>query len=129
VLRVGPVAITAHLTPGHKPGSTTWTWRSCEGSRCLDIVYADSLNAVSAPDFKYSSQPARVAAFRKSITLVAALPCDVMVSVHPEFSKLTEKIERHARGDANAFVDPNACRVYASSMLDVFEHRLADENK
>jgi metallo-beta-lactamase class B len=129
VLRVGPVAITAHLTPGHTPGSTTWTWRSCEGSRCLDIVYADSLNAVSAPDFKYSSQPARVAAFRQSITLVAALPCDVMVSVHPEFSRLTEKIERHARGDANAFVDPNACRVYASSMLDVFEHRLADENK
>src|SRR5690606_831091 len=30
-LRVGPLAITAHLTPGHTPGSTTWTWRSCEG--------------------------------------------------------------------------------------------------
>ena len=43
-----------------------------------------------------SSQPARVAAFRKRITLVAAPARDVMVSVHPEFSKLAEKIERHA---------------------------------
>src|SRR5581483_10929376 len=90
VLRVGDVAITAHLTPGHTPGSTTWTWRSCEGARCLDVVYADSINAVSAPDFQYSREPVRVAAFRQSIARVAALPCDLMVSVHPEFSQLSE---------------------------------------
>ncbi|MBI4881878.1 MAG: proteasome accessory factor PafA2 family protein, partial [Planctomycetes bacterium] len=44
VLRVGPLAVTAHRTPGHTPGGTTWTWRSCEGARCLDLVFADSLN-------------------------------------------------------------------------------------
>src|SRR5215470_937726 len=33
VLHVGPLGITAHLTPGHAPGSTTWTWQSCEGTR------------------------------------------------------------------------------------------------
>ena len=48
-LRVGNVAITANFTPGHTPGSTTWTWRSCEGTTCLSMVYADSLSAVSAP--------------------------------------------------------------------------------
>ena len=53
-LRVGPLAITARLTPGHTPGSTSWTWRSCEGERCLDVVYADSLTAVSAPGYRYS---------------------------------------------------------------------------
>ena len=30
VVRVGTLALTARLTPGHTPGSTTWTWRSCE---------------------------------------------------------------------------------------------------
>src|SRR5580700_2496661 len=29
--RVGPIVITAHLTPGHTPGGTSWTWKSCEG--------------------------------------------------------------------------------------------------
>jgi metallo-beta-lactamase class B len=29
-LTVGDAAITARFTPGHTPGSTTWTWRSCE---------------------------------------------------------------------------------------------------
>jgi metallo-beta-lactamase class B len=127
VLRVGTLAITAHLTPGHTPGSTTWTWRSCDGPRCLDIVYVDSLNAISAPGFKYSSDPARVAAFRKTIDSVEALPCDVMISVHPDFSRLFDKQARFAKGDPDAFVDPNGCREYARSMREVLDRRLAQE--
>src|SRR5512139_3512293 len=29
---LGALAITAHATPAHTPGSTTWSWRSCEGA-------------------------------------------------------------------------------------------------
>ena len=110
VLHVGPLAMTAHMTPGHTPGSTTWTWKACEGARCLDVVYADSLNAVSAPGFRYSSDPARVAALRKSIAVVAALPCDVVVSVHPEFTAHGEK-----------------CREYAATGTRTLDARLAEE--
>lgn len=127
VLRVGSLAVTAHLTPGHTPGSTTWTWKSCEGARCLDVVYVDSLNAVSAPGFTYSTDTPRVAAFRSSIDRVAALPCDVMISVHPEFSRLFEKRSRRLKGDADAFLDSHACRDYAASMRDLLDRRLAQE--
>jgi metallo-beta-lactamase class B len=127
VLHVGPLAITAHLTPGHTPGSTTWTWKSCEGTRCLDVVYADSLNAVSAPGFKYSSDPPRVAGFRRSLATVASLPCDVMISVHPDFSHLFEKLARRAGGEADAMIDPPACRDYTQSMRDLLDRRLAQE--
>jgi metallo-beta-lactamase class B len=127
VLRVGPLAITAHMTPGHTPGSTTWTWKSCEGPRCLDIVYADSINAVSAPGFKYSSDPARVAAFRTSIATVGALPCDVMVSVHPEFTRLMDKIARKAKGDSEAFIDLQGCRTYAADATRTLDAKLAGE--
>ncbi len=128
VLRVGPLAITAHLTPGHTPGSTTWTWKSCEDERCLDVVYVDSLNAVSAPDFRYTSDPPRIAGLRRSIATVAALPCDVMITVHPDFMNLTGKLERRSKGDRDAFVDPQACRTYAASMTAVLDRRLADEH-
>jgi metallo-beta-lactamase class B len=127
VLRVGPLAVTAHLTPGHTPGSTTWTWKSCEASRCLDVVYVDSLNAVSADGFKYSSDRVRVAAFRKSIASVAALPCDVMISVHPSFSHLFEKRARDGKGERDAFVDPHGCREYADSMQALLDRRLSEE--
>jgi metallo-beta-lactamase class B len=125
-LRVGTLAITAHLTPGHTPGSTTWTWTSCEGSRCL-LVYADSLNAVTGPDFKYSSDPSRVAAFRASIAAVAALPCDVIVSVHPDFTDVAGKLARRAGGAADAFVNPEGCREYADANTRQLDRQLVAE--
>jgi metallo-beta-lactamase class B len=127
VLRVGPLAITARLTPGHAPGSTTWTWKSCAGTRCLDVVYVDSLNAVSADAFKYSANRALVAAFRNSIATVAGLPCDVMITVHPGFSHLLEKRARDLKGEPDAFVDAHGCREYAESMQALLDRRLASE--
>lgn len=127
-LRVGPLGITAHFTPGHTPGSTTWTWQSCEGARCLNIVYADSLNAVVGPGFTYSSDPARVARFRASIAAVGALPCDVIVSVHPDFTDLAGKLARLAAGDADAFVNPQGCREYAESSARLLDRQLAAEH-
>lgn len=128
-LRVGSsLAITAHFTPGHTPGSTTWTWESCEGSRCLHVVYADSLNAVVAPGFTYSSDPARVAAFRASIAAVGTLPCDVIVSVHPELTDLAAKFARRAAGDADALVNPRSCHEYAESGARSLDRQLAAEH-
>ena len=67
---VGKLAITAHMIPGHSPGSAAYTWRSCEGDTCLNMVYADSLTSPSAPGFKYGK---RLEEFRRSIEKVAAL--------------------------------------------------------
>lgn len=36
-LRVGGIVMTPHSTPGHTPGGTSWTWKSCEGSVCQNI--------------------------------------------------------------------------------------------
>lgn len=126
-LTVGDVAITAHFTPGHTPGSTTWTWRACEGSRCLDVVYADSLNAVSADAFLFSDSPSRVEAFRRSIRTVQELPCDVLLTPHADFFDMEPRLRRLNDGDSDAFVDSAACRRYASAAAERFEERVANE--
>ncbi len=33
IVRVGSLAVQMHNTAGHKPGSTTWTWQSCDQFR------------------------------------------------------------------------------------------------
>ena len=133
LLRVGSLAVTAHLTPGHTPGSTTWTWQSCEGSRCLALVYADSLNAVSSPGFRFSgdgTQPSLAESFRDSIAKVERLPCDIVVSVHPSFTNIDAKLAaRKQHPDRNPFIDPNGCRSYAADARKRLEQRLADERK
>jgi metallo-beta-lactamase class B len=48
-LKLGQIELTAHMTPGHTPGGTSWTWQSCEANVCYGMVYADSLkNGVSS---------------------------------------------------------------------------------
>jgi metallo-beta-lactamase class B len=130
-VRAGTLAITAHLTPGHTPGSTTWTWRSCEASRCLDMVYADSLSAVSADDFKFTAIAdggAYVAAFRRSLETIAKLPCDILLTPHPSASGMDEKLRRRtADPGVDAFVDPQSCRGYAETAGRALDRRLAEE--
>lgn len=126
-IALGEVTLTAHHTPGHTPGSTTWTWRSCDGDDCLPAVYADSLTAVSSPGFRFSDDPARVAQFRRSIDSVRHLDCGVLVSTHPGFSGLFDKLAAQEAGQADAFVDPAACRNYADAGERWLDKRLAEE--
>lgn len=130
-VRLGNVAITAHYTPGHTPGGTTWTWKSCEGERCLDVVYADSLSAVSSAGFRFTGDadhPSIVGEFRRSISTVADLPCDILLTPHPGFTGLDRKLaERKAHPETNPFIDPDACRVYAARATEGLEKRVAEE--
>lgn len=118
-VELGPLRLTAHHTAGHTPGSTSWTWRSCQGegpsALCLDLVLADSLNPISDEGFRFSdvAHPERVPTFERSIARVAALPCDILLTVHPGLGGLAEKRARVASGRGDAFVDPGACRAYA----------------
>ena len=129
VLTVGKTAMTVHLIPGHTPGSTAYTWQSCESGRCLNIVYADSLTSPSAPGFKYGR---RLVEFRDSIEKVAALPCDIVLSPHPSFTQVDQKLKKRAALNGKGpdpFIDPNGCRAYAADGLKRLEARIAEEAK
>jgi metallo-beta-lactamase class B len=131
VLRVGNVAITAVFTPGHTPGSTTWTWQSCEGAKCLNLVYADSISAVSAPGFKFTAKPDVVNLFRRSITRLSELPCDIVVSTHPSATNLDAKIKKRAElkgAGADPFVD-QGCKALAATAMKGLDARIAEEKK
>lgn len=127
VLELGPIKLTAHATPGHAPGGTSWTWRSCEGDRCLGLAFVDSLSAISDDVFRYSEEAAHegyLASFRRTLDTVAALPCDILVTPHPAASNLWNRIGAHAsRPLANA----NACRDYATTAGKNLDARLAGE--
>jgi metallo-beta-lactamase class B len=129
-ISVGDVLLTAHYTPGHTPGGTTWSWRSCEESRCVDVVYADSLNPVSAEEFRFggsANTPSIVESFERSIGTVEALPCDILLSPHPGFFGMQEKLRRRDEGAGDAFVDANACRAYAGAARTRLAERIVEE--
>jgi metallo-beta-lactamase class B len=128
-LSAGAVTVTAHLTPGHTPGGTSWTWQSCENGRCLNLVYADSLSPVSANGFRFSRRKEYPSAedFERSFSFLESTPCDILVTPHPDASGLWNRLEqRSAKPDA--LVDSTACRVFAETSREQLKKRLATES-
>lgn len=129
---LGPVKVTAHYTPGHTRGATTWTWQSTEAGRTVNMVFADSLFAVAADDIKYSANPLypqAKAEIERSMAAVDSLKCDVIISAHPEFSGLWERKDRQAQMGNGAFIDPAGCHKYVVTARTWLERTLAEDAK
>lgn len=128
-LTLGAVTVRMIPTPGHTPGSASWTWTSCEGEACGTVVFASSLNAVAADPFTYTGHPEVTATLRASIDRVDHLACDVLISAHPEVSGGDRKLAAVEAGATtpNPFLDPDACHAYAQRARDGLAARLARE--
>ena len=128
-LVLGPILLTAHATPGHAPGGTSWTWQSCESGHCLDMAYVDSLTAISDETYRFSDEtahPGVVGTFRQTLASVAALPCDVLVTPHPSASKLWSRIGPQTN---SPLIDPQACQAYAAGASTRLDQRIEQERK
>lgn len=129
-LRLGGAVITARATPGHTFGSMSWTWRSCEGRRCAAMVFASSLNPIAADGYRFSDPAHRaiVAAFHRTYAVMRRMPCDVLLTAHPEPSGGDEKYALFQRQPVpNPYFDPTACRSYADESARLLTARLAKE--
>lgn len=129
-ITIGSLAMSVVHTPGHTPGGTTWSWKSCEGERCLSIVYGDSLNAVSDDSFKYSGDaryPAARGDMASSIERFAILPCDILIAAHPGFTGLWTIIDESGQGDRAQLIDASACARYAAAGRARLKQRLESE--
>ena len=122
VVRLGRLALTAHATPGHSPGSTSWTWRSCEGRRCARFAYADSISAISSDTYRFTDHPEYVAQFRATLAKIAALDCDLLVTPHPGASKLFDRL-----GGKGLLIHADACKGYAELGVQALDERLGRE--
>lgn len=86
VVKLGGMSFTVSFTPGHTPGSMTWWWTDTRKGQPLRIVYADSL---SAPGYKLVGNPAYpqlLDAYLRSFAVVRKLPCDLLLTPHPDAS-------------------------------------------
>ncbi len=127
-MRVGPITLVAHATPGHTSGGTTWSWRSCDGARCLDMVYADSQSPISDDTFRYTGDaryPTAAADFAKGHRTIEQLRCDVLITPHPGGASLWERLA--APDSAPGLVDAAACKRYAASARAALAARLERE--
>lgn len=123
VLKIGNQELAVIATPGHSPGGTSYTWKSCDRDTCYQIVYADSLNAVSADAYRFSDHPEYYAKLIWSQLIIGLTrPCDIMISPHPGQSNFFERLSGEA-----ALVDDRGCSTYANAARKRLDDRIAKE--
>jgi metallo-beta-lactamase class B len=120
-LSVAGFAIRGITTPGHTLGAMSWQWESCAAGQCQTIVFADSLNPISADEYRFSDHPEYVAIFRKGIARLAAMECDMLLTPHPSSSDML------TRARTGTMVGGMTCAAYADSKTKALDERLAKE--
>jgi metallo-beta-lactamase class B len=115
---LGGTTLTAHLTPGHTRGCTTWSMTASEAGRDYHVVFVcsasvlDGYRLIDRPGLP-ASYPGIAEDYEKAFQVWKALPCEVFLGAHGQFFNLTAKREAMEKGAAtNPFIDPAGYREY-----------------
>ena len=126
---LGNVTLTAHLTPGHTKGCTTWTMPAHIAGKTYAALF---LCSVSAPGYKLvgnAAYPDIVADYRHSFAVLKMLPCDLFLGAHAQFyDMLKKRAVMEKTGSPLVFVDPAGCRRYLDQAEAAFERAVAAQS-
>jgi len=120
---LGGTILTAHLTPGHTRGCTTWTMQALDGGKRYNVVIACSYRAPN------EVTPAIEAEFKRTFALIRTLPCDVPLGDHPAQYNMAAKHARLKPGAPNPFIDAGNCGGEAEIQEAMVRAQLAQSRK
>jgi metallo-beta-lactamase class B len=124
-IKLGNIILTAHLTPGHTKGCTTWTMVAEDGGQRRNVVFFGS-TSVLAKLVNNSKYPEIARDYAATFRKLKALPCDVFLAPHASFFGLEEKAREIGAGK-NPFVDANAFQQYVATAEQNFLRQLQKE--
>jgi metallo-beta-lactamase class B len=109
IIRLGPLALTAHITGGHTRGCTSWSFQVRDGDRVLNVVSACDLGRLAA-----SQYPEQEADLERSFEVLRSLPVDVWVTCHARWWGRYRKFvaSAAAKDPVEPFIDPEGYRAY-----------------
>ncbi len=125
-VELGGSVLTAHLTPGHTKGCTTWTLQAQDGGKTYDVVIVGSPNV--NPGYKLvgnRAYPEIANDYEKTFQVLRSLHCDVFLGAHGSYYGMEEKYARIKTSRTNPFIDPDGCRRYVGEREQAFRQELA----
>ena len=124
-VELGGVTMTAHLTPGHTKGNTTWTMTVTEGMKSYNVVVAGSTSTLGYKLVDNPNYPGIVADYERTFQILKSLPCDIFLAPHGSFYDLTEKSKLLGQGEKqNPFIDPEGYKRYVEDAEKAFQKEL-----
>ena len=126
-VEVGGVTLTAHHTPGHTKGATTFTTTVDEAGKKYDVVFAASLSVNPGTKLLNNPKyPGIVSDWEKTYRFMKSLQPDVWVTGHAGVFDMAGKAAR-AGQQPNPYIDPAGYRRYVETAERRFRTLLSDE--
>ena len=119
--------LTAHLTPGHSPGCTSWSLTAKDSTGMPRKVFLHCSASLGGQSLVPPAYPGMADNYRASFAKVRAMQADVFLANHDMFFGLHEKRARQLAGEKDAFVDPGELQRFNARMEAAFVKTLADE--
>lgn len=118
---LGGTTLTAHMTPGHTPGCTTWTMQVTDHGKVYNVVFLGSLNLNTG--YKLVNNPAYPAIasdYAHAIQVAKSLPCDIFLGAHAVYFDLKKKYALLNTSVSNPFIDPEGYKLHVAQKEQEF---------
>jgi metallo-beta-lactamase class B len=122
VVHLGDIALTAHFTPGHTKGCTSWSMRVTVDGIPRDLLLV-CFFSVPGDVKNYPAYRQIVEDLRETFMRLETLPCEVFIGPHGQGFDLATK-RRSERRDA--FVDPAGCAAFIQRQKRRFEAQVGE---
>ena len=123
---LGDAVLTAHLTPGHTKGCTTWTMKVQDGQKSYDVVIVGSPNVNEGYKLVNNAAYPKIADdYQRTFQVLRSLHCDVFLGAHGSYYGMEEKYARLKDAHANPFIDPDGYKSYVNEREEAFRAELA----
>ena len=125
-VELGSTTLTAHLTPGHTKGCTTWSMTATEAGKTYNVVIVCSVGwnpgyiLVNNKDYPQISDD-----YVRSFAILRKLPCDIFLAAHSGFYDLAGKYAKLGQGGPNPFQDHAGYLAYVDQKEQSFYAELA----
>jgi len=128
-VKMGDVLLTAHHTPGHTRGATTWVANLIADGRAYTVAFPDG--AGFNPGYRVAqwppSYPGITEDYRRTHHFLEMLKPDIWLAQHNEYYDLQGKRKRAETEGVKAWMDGEGYRRWVASKKRAFEDEVDEE--
>jgi len=126
---VGDRVLTAHLTPGHTPGCTSWTTTVSDGAHRLRVLFLCSITVAGNRLVGNRAYPTIVEDYENTFAKLSRMRADIVLTSHPEIADVMQREARVEAGNRRAFIDREALPAIVARSKQDFEAALAEARR
>jgi metallo-beta-lactamase class B len=124
---LGDTTLTAHTTPGHSHGCTSWEMTVKDGDQDRTVLFFCSGTVALNRLVGQPTYPGIVDDYRSTFAKAMAMKVDVLLGPHPEVYGMQDKRAQIKDGAPNPFVKPGELATYAAGLAQDFDKQLVKQ--